>query len=89
MAVPLIPIVVMVGRSVGVALKRWPTIVGLVGLIFATGFMFNAMLRQMGETAISLWPLLMIACLTLILKEVVRAWLKIRQSEIKKGGVEK
>ncbi len=71
MAAPLVPVLLIVGRSVGMALRRWQGIVALAGLIFATGFTFNSMLRQMGDTAISLWPLLSIICFTFLPESVM------------------
>jgi hypothetical protein len=81
MALPIAPILFMVGRSVATALRKWPGILAFTGLIIATGFTFMAMINQMGETALRLWPILVIACFFLLLKEVVKAWVKIKQNE--------
>lgn len=78
MAVPLIPVT-------KVLIKSWPAIVAFTGLILATGFSFAYMLRQAGETALNLWPLVAIACFFFLTKEVVRAWYKIKKKEIESG----
>ncbi|WP_148252238.1 hypothetical protein [Aidingimonas lacisalsi] len=86
MAIPLAPALLILARSVGVALRKWPSILALTGLVAASGFTFNSMVRQAGETALSLWPLLALACFFLLAREVLKAWLKIKSKE---GNVKK
>lgn len=84
MAVPFAPLLLVAGRALAGALKRPGGLLAFGGVILASGITFNVMLRQMGETALSLWPLLGLACFFFLLKEVVRAWVKIRKYEMDK-----
>ena len=84
MAVPFAPVLLAAGRALAEALKRPSALLACGGVILASGITFNGMLRQMGETALSLWPLLGLACFFFLLKEVVRAWVKIRKYEMDK-----
>lgn len=85
MALPLIPIFTLLGRSLSIALRRWQGIVALTALVFGAGFTFNSMINQMGQTALNLWPLLAMAGFFLLAKEVVRAWMKVKQQQYKIG----
>lgn len=82
MAAPLAPVLWMLGRSLATALRKWPNILALGTLLLAGGFSVKLMLKQMGETALSLWPLLALACFFFLLKEVVKAWVQIRKNEV-------
>lgn len=82
MALPIAPVIITLGRSVGYALHRWQTILSLAGLVATSGFTVNSMIKQAGETTLNLWPLLVLAFSFLILKEIVRAWLKIKHREL-------
>lgn len=64
MAAPLIPVVKVLAKS-------WPAIVAFAGLILATGFSFAYMIRQAGEAALNLWPLIALVCFFFLAKEVV------------------
>jgi len=80
----LIPFLSVAARSVGVLLRRWQGITALIGLVVASGFTFNAMVRQMADTALNLWPLLALACFFLLAKEFLRAWFKVRKAEVER-----
>lgn len=86
MALPIAPILMTLGRSVGVALRQWRGIVALTGMIVATGFTFNIMLSQAGKTALALWPLVALICFFLFAKEAFRGWAKIKRLEAEKGA---
>nr|WP_295712169.1 hypothetical protein [uncultured Halomonas sp.] len=84
MAAPIIlPLLSLAGRSLVQLMSRWQGVLAVAGLVLASGFMIKEMMRQAGETALSLWPLLALACFFLLAKEFIRAWLKVRNKEMK------
>lgn len=82
----LIPFFSVAARSVGVLLRRWQGVTALIGLVVASGFTFNAMVRQMADTALSLWPLLALACFFCWLKSSSGLGLKCERQKLNEGG---
>ncbi|MFG6667537.1 hypothetical protein ACGK9R_10545 [Halomonas sp. HNIBRBA4712] len=79
----ILPLLSLAGRSLLQLMRRWPNVLAVTGLIVASGFTIMGMMRQAGETALSLWPLLALASFFFLAKEFIRAWLKVRNKEIK------
>lgn len=85
MAIPVAALGVWLAKGVSYAARNWRVALAAMGLIGASGFMFNAMLRQMGETALGLWPLMAMMCAFVLAKEAIRAWIKVRSKELSKS----
>ncbi|MGM0826275.1 MAG: hypothetical protein ACQEUY_16355 [Pseudomonadota bacterium] len=84
MAAPIIlPLLSLAGRSLIQLMSRWQGVLAAIGLVVASGFTIRELMRQAGETALSLWPLLALACFFFLAKEFIRAWLKVRNKEMK------
>ena len=83
MALPIVAASIM--KHVGIALKNWKGVLSISGL-FATGALsLNAVIRQAGETALSLWPLLALFFLFLFAREVARSYFKAKESAARFG----
>lgn len=66
-------------KGLGYAFRNWSGVAAVTGLIVATGFSVNGMMRQAGETALSLWPLIALFFLFLLTREVIRGYLKAKE----------
>lgn len=67
-------------KGLGYALRNWSGLAAFTGLIVATGFSVNGMMRQAGETALSLWPLIALFFLFLLTREVIRGYFKAKEN---------
>lgn len=81
MAVPIIAMLPMIGRSLIFALSRWQGILAFAGFAVATSFSAKIFLDQITSSALRLWPILALACLFLLMREVIRGWITIRSKE--------
>ena len=73
-------------KGLGHALRSWKGLAAFTGMVVATGFSMNAMIRQAGETALSLWPLIALFFLFLLAREVIRGYFKAKENAGSPGG---
>ena len=83
MPLPFLPAMVVTGRILSQVLRRWQGALALIGLVATGGFTLSHFVREAGATALSLWPLLLIACSFWLAKEVVRAYFKLEGKKVK------
>ncbi|WP_194756638.1 hypothetical protein [Aliidiomarina indica] len=75
----LIPI----GRAAIHLARRWQGVLAIIGVTVATGFTLKSMFNQMGQTALSLWPLLLLTFFFLLIKEFIRSWFAVKNNTTK------
>lgn len=81
MAVPLVVLLPMIGRALITMLSRWQGLLALIGVVVATSFSLKMLLSQATSSALSLWPILTMACLFLLAREFIRGWLAVKSKE--------
>ena len=97
MAIHFIPIVVKIGSwagrgltSLGSALKDLTygsrKILVVLGVLTAAGFSLSYFLREIVDSFLRLWPLLVLVLIFLLLREFVRRYFKVERKKAERGG---
>lgn len=97
MAIHFIPIVVKIGGWAGKGLTYLGSalreltygsrkILFVLGVLTVAGFSFSYFLREIVDSSLRLWPLLVLVLIFLVLREFVRHYLKVERKKAKRGG---
>lgn len=83
MAVPVVPVVVAAGHALKTAVQRWPFWLGLSLFVGVTAFSFSVFFNQITSSVLKLWPILALAGVFIMLRQVVKEYFKLRKKEAK------